>query len=77
MKNHAGYLRHPRYDSTVRGILLLTSRYLTANKLKTAILLVCLTATFFLPLALKFLIARFEEDLLARGQTKKKEEATA
>jgi putative ABC transport system permease protein len=51
----------------VRGILLLTCRYLSANKLKTAILLVCLTATFFLPLALKFLIARFEQDLLARG----------
>lgn len=51
----------------MRGILLLTSRYLAANKLKTAILLVCLTATFFLPLALKFLIARFEQDLLARG----------
>ncbi|MCB1094296.1 MAG: hypothetical protein KDN22_01835 [Verrucomicrobiae bacterium] len=51
----------------MRGILLLTRRYLAANKLKTAILLVCLTATFFLPLALKFLIARFEQDLLARG----------
>ena len=51
----------------MRGILLLTCRYLAANKLKTAILLVCLTATFFLPLALKFLIARFEQDLLARG----------
>ena len=51
----------------MRGILLLTCHVLPANKLKTAILLVCLTATFFLPLALKFLIARFEEDLLARG----------
>lgn len=52
----------------MRGIPLLTYRYLAANRLKTTILLVCLSATLFLPLALQFLIARFEEDLLARGE---------
>ena len=53
----------------MRGIPLLTIRYLAANRLKTAILLVCLTATFFLPLAMRFLINRFETQLLARGES--------
>lgn len=50
------------------GILRLTWRYLTFNKVKSIILLVCLTITIFLPLALHQLIGYYEGELSARAR---------
>jgi len=47
--------------------LLLTWRYLNANRIKTVILTVCLTITLFLPFALHQLIDFYEQDMLARA----------
>ena len=50
------------------GILRLTWRYLTFNKVKSLILLVCLTITIFLPLALQQLIDYYEDELGQRAR---------
>jgi len=50
------------------GILRLTWRYLTFNKVKSAILLVCLTITIFLPLALHQLVRLYEDELGQRAR---------
>ncbi len=51
----------------MRSLLFLTGRYLAANKIKTGILLACLTITFFLPLVLHFLVGYYETDMLRRA----------
>jgi len=50
------------------GILKLTWRYLTFNKVKSLILLTCLTITIFLPLTLHQLIRYYESELGQRAQ---------
>ena len=50
------------------GILRLTWRYLGFNKVKAIILLVCLTITIFLPLALHQIIRHYEDELGARAR---------
>ena len=50
------------------GILRLTWRYLAFNKVKTLILLTCLTITIFLPLALHQLIRFYEDELGKRAR---------
>lgn len=47
--------------------LLLTWRYMGANRIKSLILTVCLTITLFLPFALHRLIDFYERDMLARA----------
>ena len=47
--------------------LLLTWRYMNANRVKTAILTVCLTITLFLPVSLHQLIDFYERDMLSRA----------
>ena len=49
------------------NVLLITWRYMGANRLKTLILTVCLTITIFLPFALHQLIGFYERDMLARA----------
>ena len=51
----------------MKGILRLTLRYLLANRAKSLLLVICLTVTFFLPVALNGLIEHCEEDLLRRA----------
>ncbi len=51
----------------MKALLILTGRYLAANKVKTTILIVCLSITIFLPLALHQLIALYETDMLSRA----------
>ncbi len=53
----------------MRGILLLTWRYVAFNKVKSAIMIVCLTITLFLPLAAHVMIHHYEHDLMARART--------
>ena len=50
------------------GILRLTWRYLSFNKVKSTILLVCLTITIFLPLTLHQLIRFYEDELGQRAR---------
>jgi putative ABC transport system permease protein len=49
------------------GILRLTWRYLTFNKVKSCILLICLAITIFLPLTLHRLIRFYEDELGERA----------
>ena len=53
----------------MRGILRLTWRYLTFNKVKSAILLICLTITIFLPLAMQRLIHVYEAKMGERARS--------
>ena len=50
-------------------ILLLAWRYITFHKIKTAILIICITLTAFLPVALHFLVERFQTQLMKRAET--------
>jgi len=50
------------------GIIRLTLRYIAFNKLKSIILLACLTITIFLPLALHHLILHYEDELGQRAR---------
>ncbi|MGI9242399.1 MAG: ABC transporter permease [Verrucomicrobiales bacterium] len=50
------------------GIIRLTLRYLAFNKLKSILLLACLTITIFLPLALHELIRYYEDELGQRAR---------
>ncbi len=51
------------------GILLLTWRYVAFNKFKSAIMVVCLTITSFLPIAAHVMIRHYESDLMVRAQS--------
>ena len=53
----------------MRRILLLTWRYVAFNKVKSAIMIVCLTITFFLPIAVHVMIRHYEHDLVARAKS--------
>lgn len=53
----------------MRGILLLTWRYIAFNKIKSSIMIVCLTITLFLPIAAHMLIQHYEGDLMARARS--------
>ena len=50
------------------NILLLTWRYITFSKLKSSIMIVCLTITSFLPIAAHMMIRHYEDDLISRAQ---------
>jgi putative ABC transport system permease protein len=52
----------------VLGLLQLTWRYLTFHKVKTLLLLLALTLTFFLPIAAGLLVRFYEADLNARAK---------
>jgi len=53
----------------MRGILLLTWRYVAFNKIKSAIMIVCLTITLFLPIAAHVMISHYQSDLMARAKS--------
>jgi len=50
-------------------LLLLTWRYMAFNKIKSAIMVVCLTITLFLPIAVHVMIRHYEDDLMARAES--------
>jgi len=50
-------------------LLLLTWRYMAFNKIKSAIMVVCLTITLFLPIAVHVMISHYENDLMARAES--------
>ena len=50
-------------------LLLLTWRYMAFNKIKSAIMVVCLTITLFLPIAVQVMISHYEDDLMARAES--------
>lgn len=50
-------------------LLLLTWRYMAFNKAKSTILVVCLTVTLFLPIAVQVMIGHYERDLTARAES--------
>tara|TARA_R110002111_G_scaffold2705_4_gene17984 strand:- start:87785 stop:88966 length:1182 start_codon:yes stop_codon:yes gene_type:complete len=52
----------------MNGILRLTFRYLAYNRLKTVILILCVSLALLLPVLLQFGVAQFEQDLLARAR---------
>jgi putative ABC transport system permease protein len=51
----------------MRGILLLTWRYVAFNKIKSAIMIVCMTITLFLPIAVHVMIRHYASDLMVRA----------
>ncbi len=51
----------------MRSVLLLAWRYVAYNRVKTAILTVCLTLTILLPLATQEIISHYDADLRARA----------
>ena len=53
----------------MRSVLLLAWRYVAFNKLKTTILVACVSITLFLPLAVSLLIDRYSHELTLRAQT--------
>lgn len=53
----------------MNGILILTWRHMAFNKAKTAIMVICLTVTFFLPIAVNTLIHHYEADMMARARS--------
>lgn len=53
----------------MRRILRLTWRYIAFNKLKSLILIACLTITLFLPIAVHVMIRHYESDLMERAET--------
>ncbi len=52
----------------MKSVLLLAWRYVAFNRLKTAILVACVSITLFLPLSVSLLIERYNRDLRARAQ---------
>ena len=52
----------------MRRILLLAWRYVAYNRLKTAILVACITLTLFLPIAVHLLVRHYNAELIARAQ---------
>ena len=50
-------------------LLLLTWRYMAFNKVKSAIMVVCLTITLFLPIAVHVMIRHYEDDLMTRAES--------
>ncbi len=50
------------------GILLLARRYVAYHKLKTAVVVACVTLTLYLPVAMHLLVSEFESSLSARAQ---------
>ncbi len=50
-------------------LLLLTWRYMAFNKIKSAIMVVCLTITLFLPIAVQVMIRHYEHDLMSRAES--------
>ena len=50
-------------------LLLLTWRYMAFNKIKSSILIVCLTVTLFLPIAVHVMIGHYERDLTSRAES--------
>jgi len=53
----------------MKGIFLLTFRYLSHHKIKTTIMVTCLTITIVLPLSLHLMIDRYRYDLVSRAKT--------
>jgi putative ABC transport system permease protein len=53
----------------MRRILPLTWRYIAFNKIKSLIMIVCLTITLFLPIAVHVMIRHYESDLMERAET--------
>ena len=53
----------------MRRILLLTWRYVAFNKIKSVIMVVCLTITLFLPMAVHVMIDHYEDDLMVRAES--------
>ena len=53
----------------MRRILLLTWRYVAFNKIKSGIMVVCLSITLFLPIAVQVMIDHYEDDLMARAES--------
>ncbi|MCS1411008.1 MAG: hypothetical protein M2R45_04203 [Verrucomicrobia subdivision 3 bacterium] len=52
----------------MKGILCLAWRYVWFHRWQTAILWICLTLTFFLPVAIHFLLGNFQRTLWARSE---------
>jgi len=52
----------------MRGPLLLAWRYVSFNRLKTTILVACITLTLFLPMAVHVLVRRYNAELVARAE---------
>ena len=50
-------------------IFLLAWRYIAFHKIKTLILIICITSTIFLPIALNFLIEKFQAQLMSRAES--------
>jgi putative ABC transport system permease protein len=53
----------------MKGVLLLTWRYLSYHRAKTSIMVAALTITLFLPMALHVAIGYYENDLAARAES--------
>ncbi|MHC4202355.1 MAG: hypothetical protein ACYSU0_20375 [Planctomycetota bacterium] len=53
----------------MRRILLLAWRYVAFNRLKTSILVACMTLTLFLPIAVHVLVRHYNAELIARAET--------
>lgn len=53
----------------MRRILLLAWRYVAYNRLKTSILVACMTLTLFLPIAVHLLVRHYNAELIARAET--------
>lgn len=52
----------------MREILLLAWRYVAFNRLKTTILVACITMTLFLPIAVHVLVRHYNAELIARAE---------
>ena len=52
----------------MKGVWLMTFRYLVNNKIKTSIMVTCLTITIVLPLALHIMIDHYQKKLVARAE---------
>ncbi len=53
----------------MRRILLLAWRYITYNRLKTTILVACVTLPLFLPIAVHLLVRQYNAELISRAKT--------
>ena len=53
----------------MKGVLLLTWRYLSYHRAKTSIMVAALTITLFLPMALHVAVGYYENDLAARAES--------
>lgn len=52
----------------MKRIFLLTWRYMAFNKLKSTILVLCIAATLFMPIALQLMINRYEQVMMVRAE---------